>query len=326
VNGTVNVHARSRLLEDEGVPYSQLQKLFLAKPSMRPKHACELLHLNYRMYGETARSVKYQVTHNRRLGNLVPKRSRIKGVPIGALGGGGQVVLDGFAGYKRLELVPGVVEFHRLSSEGLVGPVAYRRLAALSRPTRNRNGQLSYNGGLFSFVLHKLPTDVDGRVTGHAKLILTAKTRDPAKGVKAFHKFLLATLEPELAQFTVDSLKTSAPDIHVAYAAPGVRQKLRLHIPGVGSLVTDKTPFPDGTVELELDRTEQLELFRETLRSTQDELADRLVQRLINPFNEIISSLKQVVVSLESFHKELSEQLKPATPEPASAVDGRRYA
>ena len=203
-------------------------------------------------------------------------------------------------GLKRVSVVPGFLEVHRLEYTCPVSPPAYVSLSKFCKRSRNRNGQLHYNSGPFSFVLHK-----PDKMLGISSLILCVKSR---KGLQTFRKFLIEIVGPESAQFSYDQLQASAPDPHIAIHAPNILQKVRVRIPGVGSIVTDRTPFSDGTVELELDRSEQFDSFKRTE-------AD-FVKQLKEPIESLTSAVKQL---LDSFNQ------LPHTGKPALAGDDRRY-
>ena len=64
------VNANSANGPEEGSAYSRLQRFFLENPRSMPKTACLSLHLNYYRFGDTARQVKWNLRHNKRLGLL----------------------------------------------------------------------------------------------------------------------------------------------------------------------------------------------------------------------------------------------------------------
>ena len=278
--------------------YSRLRKVFLEHPNLTPKQACAYLSLNYRVYGHTARSIKHQVRYNRRFG-------------LSTREGGRLVSLDGFVGHRRVEVVPGVLEVHGLSYDCLVGPVWYGKIAGRCVESRNRNGQRRFEGGLFSFVLHKPnPSNF-----GYAKLVLGVKTKKAEYGLLSFKKFLIETLGLENAEMLYRQVAPSAPDPHVAIHAPNVTPKVRIRIPGVGSLRTDKTPWADGTVELELDRSEQIDFFK----SLQADLMSKLTESFSSTMEKFAKSFRD---ELDLIRKSLTHTEEEP---PFAALDERRY-
>ena len=105
-------------------------------------------------------------------------------------------------------------------------------------PSDNRNRQKVYRCAFFTAVFH---------VKGH--VLIHPWHEDWRKELRGWLDTWMLPTEADLFFDYVVPLSQK----HVCVPAPGVPTGFRFKVPGVGTLTTDRTPYPSGTLEYEFD-------------------------------------------------------------------------
>jgi len=114
-------------------------------------------------------------------------------------------------------------------------------------------------------------------------------------------EWLLTWMDRDLVDLFMNSLVEHGKR-EVYWHTPGVPKKIRMRIKGIGSFVTDSTPYPDGTTEFEFDpklmsRIERIERLMERQARTMETFAVAMEEhvKLVKALQEAAEALKQAV-------------------------------
>ena len=125
---------------------------------------------------------------------------------------------------------------HHVSFEG-TGPTSWYEKCPVE-PSTNRNSQKSYATSYYSFVIHKR-----GK---HQIYIHHPEWRNKIR------EWLLEWLHEEETHLLLEYV-TDRGGKHYAVDAPGIPKGFSLNVLGIGKWGVDKTPYPDGSMEYEVD-------------------------------------------------------------------------
>lgn len=147
----------------------------------------------------------------------------------------------------------------------------------------NRNGQKRFAGSAFRFVLHK-----GGKVFVYPRHGLPAE-----QWRVSLLEWLQSWVHPRRAVALIGeaNLRRVGAKSYAVHA-PGVPQRINVRLKGIGSFKSDRTPFPDGTLEYEVDPLLDKRLRK--IESTIESLAGRIVV-VFNDVNKLLVSLDNLV-------------------------------
>lgn len=161
-------------------------------------------------------------------------------------------------------------------------------------PSGNRNGQKVWRGCRVVYLIHK-----GGDVFVYP--LFDGWDRE-------LKTWLSTWLDPEFADIHLETLKGNMCG-RKSYAAhtPGQIPKVRFNLKGVGRFITDPTPWPDGTTEIEVDPFIAKEL--------QERLGE--IDKQIQGVNYSVLVLADQIKSLAGELRSLVDLLKGCTSQPA---------
>lgn len=165
-----------------------------------------------------------------------------------------------------------------------VPPGWYERLGL--EASVNRNRQKVWRGRRVSVVVH-----VEGQVYVYPYF---QGWREELEG------FFVGWLGGEMGRYLLKELKPFGRE--VAVHAPGVPRKVTLRVRGLGTVKTDGTPYPDGTLEYEVDP-----LFDRRLRRV-EELSERSAGRqedMLRAVEALASNVEALSLNVEKLNQGL---------------------
>ena len=148
-------------------------------------------------------------------------------------------------------------------------------------PSDNRNLQKVYSTPYFSFVIHK-----------NGSVFVYPFTKDWRPLLR---DWLLTWMDFDMVELLLSNL-VMEPRKHVSFYAPGVPTKYRIKIKGIGTFSTDRTPFPKGTMEYEMDPFFERRL--NSIEKTMKIFAEGMKQHMA-----LIQEIRTLVMELRNLNK-----------------------
>lgn len=163
-------------------------------------------------------------------------------------------------------------------------------------PSNNRNRQKVYRSAYYTIVFH-----VKGSVLIHPWV------EDWAKELRRWLDTWMLSSEIDLFFDYVIPLSQK----HVCIPAPGVTTGYRFKVPGVGTLTSDKTPYPSGTLEYEFDpgvikKLDRIEKQLSRVGDSMETFAIGMEQhmKLITSLQDVSKSMMDVLMEMKKSDRE----------------------
>jgi len=148
-------------------------------------------------------------------------------------------------------------------------------------PSDNRNLQKVHSTAFYSFVIHK-----------NGSVFVYPFTKNCMPLVE---EWIASWAGSDFASLLMDTL-VKEPKKHVSFYAPGVPTKYRVKIKGIGTFTTDRTPYPKGTMEYEMDPFIERRL--NSIESSMKVFAEGMKQHMA-----LIQEIRQLVKDLRNTNK-----------------------